>query len=285
MNTETMGLDFVRTFVKVGQSNTMGEASKKLHLSQSNVSRHIKILEEHLNTKLIENVRGKIVLTEDGQEVFKLYEEAYNKMMYAEKMVIQNHSANSGKISIGCVDGLDVSFFNEYISKFYKKYPNLVFKISVGKQNEISDFLSSYKVDFIINYKGDYKKSDNFIQKKLNTMKYCFISKDKDIDLNKSPLILPTKDTYNRDIVNQYFEDNEINPNVFLELSENKSIIEYVKKGIGVGFVPEIMVAEDKTLNKISLPDKYDDELYIVYNNDLLANTVREFIDDIVAHS
>jgi len=118
MNTETMGLDYVRTFVKVGQSNTMAEACKKLNLSQSNVSRHIKALEESLQTKLLENVRGKIVLTEDGEKVFELYEEAYNKIMYAEKMVIQKHSANSGKISIGCIEGLDITFLENLISDF-----------------------------------------------------------------------------------------------------------------------------------------------------------------------
>lgn len=283
MNTETMGLDYVRTFVKVGQSSTMLEACKKLHIAQSNVSRHIKALEEELQTKLLENVRGKIVLTEDGQTIFKLYEEAYNKIMYAEKVIQQRHSANSGKISIGCMDGLDTTYMDKLILKFYKKYSNLIFKVSSGNQAQLVKELSSYRVDFIISLKGNYKKSDNFIEKKVTTLKYCFVSKDKDIDLTKAPLILPTNESYNREKVNEYFENEKIKPNIFLELNETNSILNYVKKGVGVGFVPSIVAESDKSLHILTIPEEYDDDIYITYDNKLLASTVKEFIDMIVA--
>lgn len=283
MNTETMGLDYVRTFVKVGQSSTMAEACKKLHIAQSNVSRHIKTLEEELQTKLLENVRGKIVLTEDGQTIFKLYEEAYNKIMYAEKVIQQRHSANSGKISIGCMKGLDTTYIGKLISDFYKKYSNLIFKVSSENQTQLFKDLSSYKVDFIIGLKGNYKKSDNFVEKRVVTLKYCFVSKEKDIDLTAASFILPTSESYNREKVNRYFEKEKINPDIFLESNETNSILDYVKKGMGVGFVPSIVAESDKSLHILTLPEEYDDDIYITYDNKLLASTVKEFIDMIVA--
>lgn len=282
MNTETMNLDYVRTFVKVGQSNTVAEACKKIGLSQSNVSRQIKQLEGALQVKLTENVRGKIVLTKDGETLFKIYEEAYNKIMYAEKMIIQNRSVNSGKISIGCIDGLDTTFLNPQIEIFYQKYSNLVFKVLNGTQDELEKDLSSYKVDFIIGLKGNYKKSDNFTEKKIATLGYSLISKDNNFDLNNIPLILPSSNTYSRNKANQFFEENGIRPKIFLELNENNSIIDCVKKGMGIGFVPTVVANNVKDLNSYALPSKYEDDLYIAYDNKLLAKTAKEFINMII---
>jgi len=52
---------------------------------------------------------------------------------------------------------------------------------------------------------------------------------------------------------------------------------------MGVGFVPEILVKNDKSLHKKMLPTKYDDDLYITYDSNLTAPTVKEFINKIVA--
>lgn len=282
MNTEMMNLNYVRTFVKLGQSNTVAEACRKIGISQSNVSRQIKKLEEELRVKLIENTWGKIVLTKDGEMIFKIYEEAYNKIMYAEKIILQNRSINSGKISIGCADGLDTTFLNPQIESFYKKYSNLVFKVLSGTQDELEKDLSSYKVDFIIGLKGNYKKSDNFVEKKIMTLGYSLISKDDNFDLENTPLILPTSNTYSRKKANQFFEEKGIIPKVFLELNENNSIIDCVKKGMGIGFVPTIVANNVNGLNTYTLPSKYADDLYVAYNNQFIARTAKEFINNII---
>lgn len=46
MNTQFMNLDLIRTFVIVGQTKDLSETASKLKLDLTNVSRHIKALEE-----------------------------------------------------------------------------------------------------------------------------------------------------------------------------------------------------------------------------------------------
>ena len=53
LNTQSMNLDLIRTFVIVGQSKDLSDASSKLKIDKSNVSRHIKALEGLMGTKLI----------------------------------------------------------------------------------------------------------------------------------------------------------------------------------------------------------------------------------------
>ena len=48
-----MNLDYIRTFVVVGQSKDYKDAANKLKIDYTNVSRHIKALESLMETKLI----------------------------------------------------------------------------------------------------------------------------------------------------------------------------------------------------------------------------------------
>lgn len=71
LNTQSMNLDLIRTFVIVGQSKDFNDAASKLKIDATNVSRHIKALEQLMGTKLInKNAKNYIELTEDGKITF-----------------------------------------------------------------------------------------------------------------------------------------------------------------------------------------------------------------------
>ena len=68
LNTQSMNLDLIRTFVIVGQSKDYNEAASKLNIDKTNVSRNIKSLEELMGKKLInKNAKNYIELIEDGR--------------------------------------------------------------------------------------------------------------------------------------------------------------------------------------------------------------------------
>ena len=68
LNTKTMNLNLIRTFVIVGQSRDLKEAASKLDIDPTNVSRNIKSLESIMGTKLINrNSKNYIELTENGK--------------------------------------------------------------------------------------------------------------------------------------------------------------------------------------------------------------------------
>ena len=88
LNTQSMNLDLIRTFVIVGQSKDFNDAASKLKIDATNVSRHIKTLEQLMGTKLInKNAKNYIELTEDGQILFDGYEKAYNLLFITLSLV------------------------------------------------------------------------------------------------------------------------------------------------------------------------------------------------------
>ena len=83
LKSKTMNLDYIRTFVITSQSKTMYEASKKMDVTPSYISRHIDGLEDSLNTKLIiSGVKGQeLKLTESGKYFYEKYEKIYNELL------------------------------------------------------------------------------------------------------------------------------------------------------------------------------------------------------------
>jgi DNA-binding transcriptional LysR family regulator len=110
-----MNLDYIRTFVILGQSRSMTQASQKLNVTASYVSRHIHQLEEELETKLIiySSKNRDLELTEAGKYFFEKYEKIYNEFLLTEKNFKQNKEINNYKIRIGINADLDVSFLQK----------------------------------------------------------------------------------------------------------------------------------------------------------------------------
>lgn len=250
LNTQSMNLDLIRTFVIVGQSKDYNDAASKLKIDATNVSRHIKALEQLMGTKLInKNAKNYIELTEDGQILFDGYEKAYNLLFITEKTYLQSKDLNSGKISIGISADIESTVLIDKIVSFKGKYSDAAFKTINLPAKDLTEKLSHYTLDFVIDEKSDnYKKSSGVKSIDLYEEKYCLVyNKDKfninDItDLKDMPMILPVSTKKERKIFDNFLDKNNLTRKLSIETSNYLSAIEYAKKSLGVALIPSNMV-------------------------------------------
>ena len=218
LNTQSMNLDLIRTFVIVGQSKDFNDAASKLKIDATNVSRHIKALEQLMGTKLInKNAKNYIELTEDGKILFDGYEKAYNLLFITEKTYLQSKDLNSGKISIGISADIESTILIDKIVSFKGKYSDAAFKTINLPSKDLSEKLSHYTLDFVIDEKSDnYKKSSGVRSIDLYEEKYCVVyNKDKfsinDMaDLKNLPMILPVSTKKERKIFDDLLDKNNL---------------------------------------------------------------------------
>lgn len=284
LNTQSMNLDLIRTFVIVGQSRDYNDAALKLGMDRSNVSRHIKTLEELMGTKLInKNAKNYIELTEDGKVLFDGYEKAYNLLFITEKTYLQNKDLNSGKISIGISSDIESKILIDKIIDFKKKYADTAFKTINLPSKSLVEKLSHYTLDFVIDEKSDsYKKSSGVKSIDLFDEEYCLVySKNNfaisDIsDLKDLSFILPVSTKQERKLFEEYLSDNQITRRLSIETSNYFSSIEYAKNGLGVALVPKSMIVDELEVFDIDL--KKTITLSYVENN--LSPSSKEFLKE-----
>ena len=285
--TPSMNLDLIRTFVIVGQSKDYNDAASKLNIDKTNVSRHIKSLEEMMGTKLINrNAKNYIELTEDGKILFDGYEKAYNLLFITEKTYLQNKDLNSGKISIGISFDIENKVLNDKIIKFKEKYNDASFKIVNLPAKSLVEKLSHYTLDFVIDEKSDsYKKSSGIKSIDLFDEEYCLVYAKDNFnvnnlqDLNDLPFILPVSTKQERKLFEEYLSDNQISRKLSVETSNYYSSIEYAKNGLGIALVPKSMVNGELGIFNIDL--KKAVTLSYVENN--LSPSSKEFLKEFLS--
>lgn len=250
LNTQSMNLDLIRTFVIVGQSKDFNDAASKLKIDATNVSRHIKTLEQLMGTKLInKNAKNYIELTEDGQILFDGYEKAYNLLFITEKTYLQSKDLNSGKISIGISADIESTVLIDKIVSFKGKYSDAAFKTINLPLKDLVEKLSHYTLDFVIDEKSDnYKKSSGVKSIDLYEEKYSLVynkgnfSINDITDLKDVPMILPVSTKKERKIFDNFLDKNNLTKKLSIETSNYLSAIEYVKRGLGVALIPTNMI-------------------------------------------
>lgn len=282
--TQSMNLDLVRTFVIVCQSKDYNDAASKLKIDATNVSRHIKNLEQLMGTKLInKNSKNYIELTEDGKTLFEGYEKAYNLLFITEKTFRQNKDLNSGKISIGISSDLEFDVLNDKIENFKQIYPDSAFKIINLSTKDLFEKLYHYNVDFVIDEKVDnVKKSSGIKMIDIFKEEYCLAySKDKfddikDIkDVEGMQLILPISAKRERKLFEELLNKNNISKKLSIETANYRSSVDFANRGLGIALLP-IKLAEKTNLNILNI--NLSKNIAISYVEENLSPSSKEFL-------
>ena len=242
-----INLNLYKIFYEVALSESISDASKKLFITQSAVSKAIKKLEEDLNTNLFYRNSKGVKLTEKGEELLFYFDEAFNNLVTAERTMTESKTLNKGKISIGVPSQIGSFYIFEDITNFHKKYPNIEITIISKTTTQLLKLLERHEIDFIIDTSPINTKIDNIIIQPLIEVKNCFVAKsDTSIDIDKIktikdlanyPLVLPIKGTDNRKQLDKVFEKNNVELNNVINIHTSEMIAGSIKKDLGIGYI------------------------------------------------
>lgn len=272
----TLNLNFIRTFVVLGQSKSITEATKKLNIDRSNISRNISNLEKAYETKLFNITPQKFELTEDGRTLFEGFEKAYNLLYITEKNYLQNKDLNNGKLTIGVSKDVENDIVIEKIENFKAKYPNVVIKVVNSSTDDLYDRLSKFSMDFIIDTIIDVDQISKKVEvKNIDVDTFCIAYSKKHYNLNINtikdldnlPLILPVTAKKERYEFNELLKAQKIDVNLSLEVASYDSILKYVEDGLGFGLLPKRFTLNNKDILTFDVELKKDISIAFIREN------------------
>lgn len=137
----------VRFFLAVSRAESFVAAAQQLHVTHSTVSRRITTLESALGTELFIRTERGCSLTASGHKLLPLAEDMERSALNFQEHVPDERGLLSGKIRIGCPDGLGNCFLAFEFSKLQAQNPHLEIElVSVP----IYYSLSKKEVDILI---------------------------------------------------------------------------------------------------------------------------------------
>ncbi len=237
-------------FVAVVECQSFSLAANHLGISQSGVSHAISNLEAELGIVLIERHRMGISLTEIGKHVIKRARE----MLGLHDVILQEAAATKGlkrgSVRIGSFGiTTSVQLLPQLMWAFGQKYPEIELRIFEGTEREVIEWLYDRYVDvgFVL---LPYEEMDT-IQIAEDQL-VAVLPKDHPLakksairppDLVSEPFILCGGRS--RPLIEEVFRSAGIRLSVRYYLQQVLSILEIVRRGLGVSVVAELALPED----------------------------------------
>ncbi len=125
----SMDWDKLKYFYAAAKMGSFTAAGKKLHISQSSISRSVISLEERLGVKLFVRHSRKIVLTNHGEILLSSVQKMLEAAEEGSNLIKEDSSEPQGVLRVRATAGFVASFLVRYIPEFTRLYPKLQLSI------------------------------------------------------------------------------------------------------------------------------------------------------------
>lgn len=281
-----LNLNLYRVFYTVAKTKSFSESSRTLHISQPAISKHIQNLEYELKTLLFYRTNRGIELTKEAKDLLVYVEKAYNYLMLGERELQANQELNKGKITINTPCYISLYYLNKYLKKFLTTHSDISIKITNYNNISSQELLSQHNIDFLF-LPTPIVDSKEYKSLPVENDEFCFaynrkydLKEVKTLDeLIKYPLVLPLTNSSSRRDLDNILNTKNLSVKPIMELEDSQLILEYIKEGIGIGYIEKSIVLEDSDLEIVPLEETLPTEtIYLIYNETTISSTAREFI-------
>ena len=120
-----MDLDKLRVFHAVAHAGSFTHAGEQLALSQSAVSRQISTLEEDLKVPLFTRHARGLILTEQGELLFRTTQTIFEQLQGVEEALLDSREVPRGDLRVTATTGIGVYWLAPRLHKFIALHPDV----------------------------------------------------------------------------------------------------------------------------------------------------------------
>ena len=162
-----MDWDKLKVFHAAAEAGSFTHAGEQLGLSQSAVSRQVSALEQELNVPLFHRHARGLILTEQGDLLYRTAHDVFMKLEAARTKLTDSRERPSGELKVATSVGIGVHWLTPRLGEFLELYPGI--RISLITTDEELD-LSMREADVAIRLRQPIQP--DLIQRKLFTMHF-----------------------------------------------------------------------------------------------------------------
>lgn len=291
-----MDWDKLRIFHAAAEAGSFTHAGEALHMSQSAVSRQVSALERELNAPLFHRHARGLVLTEQGELLFRTAQEVFMKLASAEMLVSDSRGKPSGDLRVTTTMALGVHWLTPRLHEFLNLYPDI--RVQLILNDEELD-LGMREADVAIRFQPP--SQNDLIRRKLFVVhNHVYASLDYvkkfgaprtlgDLERHRILTYGGTVPIHLR-LLNWLETAGHVNGQpprlAALQINSMLGLKEAVRRGLGLAFLPDYVARDDQHIVAVldaeeSLPDF---ETYFVYPEEMKSSKrVEVFRDFLVA--
>ncbi|MEZ8232141.1 LysR family transcriptional regulator [Vibrio splendidus] len=275
-----LDINLLKTFVTLAEYKHFGKAAIALHMTQPNVSLHLKQLEQQTRIKLIE--RSPFQLTQAGERLLETSQRTLLELQICQADLNAINDLKIGTLTIAVSDIISRFLLIRPFQKFKAQYPGIDLTLLNTTSSQASSLVKNAQADigFVI-AKEQHNESLYFT--KLQELSWCalgdgFDIQDSDAELT---LILLGHDTRTRDFIDEGLPSLNLPNYRVMEVGSVDAQIDWAEAGFGVAIVPEFAVSTKQHLHSKVTPLMNFSSTslgYIVRQNQVLSKATKQLL-------
>ncbi|EPF2928674.1 LysR family transcriptional regulator [Vibrio navarrensis] len=276
-----LDLNWLKTFVTLAEVKHFGKTAAELHMTQPNVSLHIKQLEQNTKAKLIE--RNPVQLTPAGKRLLKSA-----KMMLGELQICQAdlnaiNELTQGTLSIAASDIVSRLLLIHPFQRFKNDYPGIDLALFNTTSAQAVELVKSARAD--IGFVIAQKESQPLHFTALTQIQWCAFGDDLFAsdwgEQDKPTLILLGHDTRTRELIDASLPKLTLPKYRVMEVGSVEAQIDWAQAGFGTAIVPDFSLHTKAALTRtVTHLEAFPatDFGYIVRQNQVLSKAAKQLL-------
>ena len=291
-----MDWDKLRIFNAAAEAGSFTHAGEVLGLSQSAVSRQVSALEQDLQTPLFHRHARGLILTEQGEQLFRTVQEVVQKLEVTRMRLTDSRDRPHGELRVTTTVGIGTNWLAPRLGEFLELYPDITVKVILS-DDDLD--LSMREADMAIRVREP--QQPDLIRRRLFTMHFHAYASPAYIKRHGQPRSLDELDKHriliygasagnylnNINSLQYTGRDSRAPRASALTINNLTAVCNAVAAGVGIAVLPDYLVQTQSELLPI-LPeaDMPELECFLVYPEELKnVARVRVFRDFLVSNA
>jgi len=289
-----MDWDKLKVFHAAAEAGSFTHAGEQLGLSQSAVSRQVSALEQELSVSLFHRHARGLILTEQGEVLYRTAHEVFMKLEAARAKLTDTRERPNGELKVTTTVGLGVNWLTPRLGEFMDLYPDV--RINLITTDEELD-LAMREADVAVRLRQPVQP--DLIQRKLFSVRFHIYASPEYLKRFGTPRTLEELDKHRvlllggnvpayLQSVNWLIDvarDGKGPRTPLLVINNILGIMRACQRGLGIAMLPDYLVEGDGGLVQLFVDgEEISLDAYFVYPEELKSVArVQVFRDFLVA--
>lgn len=246
-----MSLSKYETFMEVVKTQNMSKAAANTHQTVPGISYTIARLEEEWGIPLFVRNRGKISLSEAGEELLPYITDVLDAQQRLENVVLSIKGAEQGSVRVGGLRCATRQWLPGIIKDMNEEYPNIQIKLLLNLYEEIQNDLLEGVIDVAFAGEPSSKMldfyhviDDPYVVIMSKSSPLCEKSEISLAEITDQNLIMPNW-SVDKSLMN-LVEKSNMKGQISQMIKDTGTIISMVESGIGISILPGLMIVGEK---------------------------------------
>jgi len=251
----------VLAFIEVARAESFSQAAERLFLTQPAISKRVSNLEESLGVQLFDRVGRRVQLTEAGRALLPRARQWLLDFDDIKKSIADLSGPITGVLRIGTSHHIGLHRLPPTLRRFSQQYPDVRLDIQFIDSEEAYESVLSGELELGIVTLPPVPDARLLAEEIWDDPLAFVAGRDHPLagnpavqlqDLTHHPAILPSLNTFTRQIAARLFQEAHLELNVTMATNYLETIRMMVSIGLGWSVLPASMANEDMVLLPLS---------------------------------